>query len=156
MLQEGPPHPGPEGGLFPTLKSELSKESTVLTKRETSGKGTWVESRRIKGLRRTALPHDSRSGVYGDGVRFLVVLANLSDSGSFLVACTSLSQDDFQWGGFWEVVGCVESPFWPFLNSPSWWGFVSFLFLNRTSCHKIAQAHGYNRAWPGWAVSVTL
>ena len=55
-----------------------------------------MESRRIKGLRRTALPHDSRSGVYGDGVRFLVVLANLSDSGSFLVACTSLSQDDFQ------------------------------------------------------------
>ena len=27
------------------------------------------------------------------------------DSGSLLVACTSLSQDGFQRGGFWEVVG---------------------------------------------------
>ena len=46
--------------------------------------------------------------------------------------------------------------FRPFLNSSNWWGFVGFLFLNRTSCHKITQAHGYNHAWPGWAVLVTL
>ena len=31
-------------------------------------------------------------------------LANHSDSGSFLVAHASLSQDGFQWEGFWEVV----------------------------------------------------
>ena len=30
-------------------------------------------------------------------------LANHSDSGSFLVAHASLSQDGFQQGGFWEV-----------------------------------------------------
>ena len=30
-------------------------------------------------------------------------LANHSDSGSFLVAQASLSQDGFQRGGFWEV-----------------------------------------------------
>ena len=30
-------------------------------------------------------------------------LANHSDSGSFLVACTLLSQDGFQQEGFWEV-----------------------------------------------------
>ena len=30
-------------------------------------------------------------------------LADLSDSGSFPVAHTSLSQDGFQRGGFWEV-----------------------------------------------------
>ena len=32
------------------------------------------------------------------------------DSGSLLVACTSLSQDEFQRGGFWEVVEHVASP----------------------------------------------
>ena len=40
---------------------------------------------------------------YGDGVNFRVVSADHSGSGSFLVAHTSLSQDGFQRGGFWEV-----------------------------------------------------
>ena len=38
-------------------------------------------------------------------------LANHSDSGTFLVAHTLLSQDGQQRGGFWEVVGHVVSPF---------------------------------------------
>ena len=37
-------------------------------------------------------------------------LANHSDSGSFLVVHTLLSQDGFQQEGFWEVVGHVASP----------------------------------------------
>ena len=37
--------------------------------------------------------------------------ANHSDSGSFLVMHTLLSHDGCQGGGFWEVVGHVESPF---------------------------------------------
>ena len=37
-------------------------------------------------------------------------LANHSDSGSFLVVLTSLSQDGFQPEGFWEVVGHMASP----------------------------------------------
>ena len=38
-------------------------------------------------------------------------LASHPDSGFFLVAHTLLSQDGFQREGFWEVVGCVVSPF---------------------------------------------
>ena len=38
-------------------------------------------------------------------------LASRSDSGSFLVAHASLSQDGFQQGGFWEVAGYVAAPF---------------------------------------------
>ena len=38
-------------------------------------------------------------------------LANPSDSESFLVVHTLLSQDGCQREGFWEVVGHVVSPF---------------------------------------------
>ena len=39
------------------------------------------------------------------------VSGNHSDSGSFLVVDTLLSQDGSQRGGFWEVGGHVASPF---------------------------------------------
>ena len=48
---------------------------------------------------------------YGDGISFWVVLANHSDSESFLVVYTLFSQDGCQREGFWEVVGHVESLF---------------------------------------------
>ena len=52
-------------------------------------------------------------------------LANDSASGSFLVVCTWLNQDGFQWEGFCEVGRTygLASPlsFWPFLNSSGWW-----------------------------------
>ena len=48
-------------------------------------------------------------------------LANHSDSWSFLVVHELLSQDEFQWGRFWEVSRTygLDSPlaFWPVLNS---------------------------------------
>ena len=49
----------------------------MLTKQEISlGKGTWVESRRVREPRRTALPHGSQSHrFYGDGISFLVVFS---------------------------------------------------------------------------------
>ena len=50
-------------------------------------------------------------GFYGDEVSFWMPLANYSDSRSFLVAHTLLSQDGCQGEGFWEVVGYVASPF---------------------------------------------
>ena len=53
------------------------------------GKGTRVESRRVREPRRTALPR----GFYGDGISFPVALANHSNSESFLVVHASLSQD---------------------------------------------------------------
>ena len=40
----------------------------------------------------------------------------LGDSGSFLVVCSSLSQDGVQHEGFWEV-GRTYTSFWPLSNS---------------------------------------
>ena len=110
MLQEGGPLPGPETGLLSTLGNELSEETHVLTKQEILlGKGTWVESSRVREPRKTALPH---------GLGFMVMglvsglsLANHSDSESFLVVHALFSQDGCQREGFWEVVGPVVSPF---------------------------------------------
>ena len=64
------------------------------------------------------------------------------------VACASLSQDGFQWEGFWEVgrtYGLVSPvSFWPFLNSPTWWWWlVTSMFLTRISYHKITHANVY-------------
>ena len=64
LLQEGGPLPGPETGLLSTLGNELSEETHVLTKQEILlGKGTRVESSRVREPRRTALPHGSQSRV---------------------------------------------------------------------------------------------
>ena len=45
------------------------------------------------------------------GLVSVLSLANHSDSGSFLVAHTWLSQDGGQQERFWEVVGHLASPF---------------------------------------------
>ena len=86
------PFQGPKLGSCLTLGNELSEETHVLTKQEILlGKGTRVESSRVREPRRTALPH---------GLGFMVMglvsgwsLANHSNSESFLVAYASLSQD---------------------------------------------------------------
>ena len=48
---------------------------------------------------------------YGDGLVSRLSLANHSDSESFLVVHALLSQNGCHKEGFWEVVGCVVSPF---------------------------------------------
>ena len=61
------------------------------------GRGTWVESRKVRESRRTALLCELQSWVFM--VMELVSglsLASHSDSGSFLVAHVLLSQDGFQ------------------------------------------------------------
>ena len=64
MLQEGGPLPGPETGSCLTLGNQLSEETHVLTKQEILlGKGTRVESSRVREPRRTALPRGSQSRV---------------------------------------------------------------------------------------------
>ena len=69
MLQEGGPLPAtraPKLGscLTLTLGNELSEETHVLTKQDILlGKGTRVESSRIREPRRTALSHGSQSWV---------------------------------------------------------------------------------------------
>ena len=56
VLQERDPFQGPKLGSCLTLGNELSEETHVLTKQEILlGKGTRVESSRVKELRRTAL-----------------------------------------------------------------------------------------------------
>ena len=67
----------------------------MLTKQEILlGKHVRVESSRVREPRRTALPRGSRSlRLYGDGISFLWSLANHSNSESFLVVHSSLSQD---------------------------------------------------------------
>ena len=85
-----------------TLGNELSQETHLLTKKETLlGRGAWAESSRVREPRRTALAHGT--GFMVIGLVSGLSLANHSDSGSFLVARASLSQDGFQREGFWEV-----------------------------------------------------
>ena len=60
--RKGDPFQGPKLGFCLTLGNELSEETHVLTKQEILlGKGTRVESSRVRGPRRTALPCGSQS-----------------------------------------------------------------------------------------------
>ena len=62
--RKGDPFQGPKLGSCPTLGSELSEETHVLTKQEILlGKGTWVESSRVREPRRTALSNGLQSRV---------------------------------------------------------------------------------------------
>ena len=106
------PFQGPKLSFCLTLRNELSEETHVLTKQEILlGKGTRVESSRVREPRRTVLPCGSQSGFM---VKWLVSglsLANHSDSESLLVVHALFSQDGCQREGFWEVVRHVVSPF---------------------------------------------
>ena len=58
------PFQGPKLGSCLTLGNELSEETHVLTKQDILlGKGTQVESGRVREPRRTALQHGSQSPV---------------------------------------------------------------------------------------------
>ena len=71
--RKGDPFQGPKLGSCLTLGNELSEETHVLTKQEILlGKGTRVESSRVREPRRTALPCCSLR-FYGDGISFRVV-----------------------------------------------------------------------------------
>ena len=60
LFQEGGPIQGPKVGSCLTLGSELSRETHELTKQEILlGRGTRMESSRVREPRRTALPHGS-------------------------------------------------------------------------------------------------
>ena len=70
------PFQDPKLGSCLTLRNELSEETHVLTKQEILlGRGTWVESRRVRGPRGTALSHGLQSRFYGDGISFWVVFS---------------------------------------------------------------------------------
>ena len=71
--RKGDPFQGLKEASCLTLKNELSEETQMLTKQETSlGKGALVASSRMREPRRTSLLCGSL-GFYGDGVHFQVV-----------------------------------------------------------------------------------
>ena len=62
--RKGDPFQDLKGGSCLTLGNNFSEETHMLTKQEILlGKGTWVESSRVREPRRTALPHGSQSQV---------------------------------------------------------------------------------------------
>ena len=64
LLQEGDPFQGPRVGSRLMLGNELSKETLVLTKRETLlVRGARAESSRVRDRRRPALPRGSQPWV---------------------------------------------------------------------------------------------
>ena len=127
----------------------------MLTKQEIlSGKGTLVESSRVREPRRTTLPHGWQ--FYGDGISFQVVFSQsfwlrVLPGGARLVQPRWMPERRILGGGR----TCGVS-FWPFLNSSGWWWLISSVFLIRISCHKTTHANSYYGAWPGWAVSVSV
>ena len=127
----------------------------MLTKQEILlGKGTWVESRRVREPRRTALT--CSLGFYGDGISFRVVFSQ-----SFWLRVLPGGAHPVQprWMLERRILGggrtCGVS-FWPFLNSSGWWRLINSMFLTRTFCHKTACANGYYGAWPRWKVSISV
>ena len=114
--RKGDPFEGPKLGSCLTLGNELSEETHVLTKQEILlGKGTWVESSRVREPRRTALPHGSVFMVMGlvSGLS----LANHSDSESFLVVPCSAKmdareKDSGRWSDRWCLLLTFLQLFW--------------------------------------------
>ena len=91
--RKGDPFQGPTLSSCLTLRKELSEETRADKARDFIGKGTQVESSRVREPRRTALPRLAVSGFVVMGLVSGWSLANLSNSESFLVAHASLSQD---------------------------------------------------------------
>ena len=135
-----------------TLGSEFSQADTCVEKeRDFIGKGFLGEEQEGSGTREDC----SATWLVVSGFTVIkwvsrLSLANHCDSGFILVVHALLLQDGFQRGGFWEVGRPCGISFWPFLSSSSWWWwFISSVFLNRISHHKITHANGYSGAWPG-------
>ena len=111
--RKGDPFQGPRVGSCLTLRNELSKETHMLKARDFIGKERQGRELQGKGTQEDcSVTWFTASGFMVMWLISRLSLANHSDSGSFLVL---LSQDTFQWGGFWEVVGHMDwhllSPF---------------------------------------------
>ena len=97
-MQEGGPLPGPESGLLSNTQKLIVRGDTRADKaRDCIVKGRPGGEQQGKGTQENC--SDTWLTVLGFMVMGLVSglsLANHCDSGSFLVACRSLSQDGFQ------------------------------------------------------------
>ena len=100
-------------GFLSNTRKWIVKETHVLTKQEIlMGKGTHVESSRVREPRRIVLPRGLQYRVLGWWVLVSgLSLANHSYSEPFLVVHASPSQDGCKREGFWEVDWHVMSPF---------------------------------------------
>ena len=130
-----------------TLGNELAKETHKLTKQVTLlGRGARGESSRVGEPRRTALPHGFQSQVLCDGISFRVL-----PGGTCIAQPRGMPRRRILGGGRTDGIS-----FWPLLNSSGCWWLISFVFLTRTSCHKITHTCGYCGTWPGWVVSTSV
>ena len=95
LLQEkGDPFQGPQVGSCVTLGNELSEETLLLTKQETTGKGRLGGEQEGKGSQENcSAMWLAVSGFMVMGLVSGLSLANCSDSGSFLVAHMLFRQD---------------------------------------------------------------
>ena len=97
----------------------------MLTKQEILlGKGTWVESSRVREPRRTALPLARSLGFYGDGISFWVVFGQ---SFSFRVFPGGARIAQPRWMLARGILGSGLTrgvSFRPFPNSSGWWWLI--------------------------------
>ena len=113
LLQEGGPLPGPKTGLLSNTWKWIVQGDTCADKaRDFIGKGLLGGEQEGKGTQ------ENCSATWLTVLGFMVMglvsglsLASHSGSESFLVVHAWFSQNGCQWGGFWEVVGPVVSPF---------------------------------------------
>ena len=114
-----------------------------------------MEGSRVGEPRRTALPLGSWTQVLRQlGLASELSLANRSDSGSFLVVGTLLSQAGCPQEGFWQVVGHVVSP--SDLSRILLVGGVLCSLPGPSVVKQLMQMVTMPGAWPGWAVSVCV
>ena len=101
--RKGDPFQGPRAGCCLTLRNELSEEMHMLTKQE--GKGCLGSEQQGKETQEgCSATWVVVSGVMVMGLVSWLSFANQSQSESFLVTHTLLSQDGCHQEGFWEVV----------------------------------------------------
>ena len=159
LLREGRPLPGPECGFLSNTQKWIVQGDTRANKaRDCIEKVYPVESSSVRETRKTALPCGSLPQILWWWNSFpRLSLANVFDSGSFLVVHAMLNPEGFQGEWCW-VVGRTLGVSSLHLTFPEFFRlglFVSFTFLTRTSCCKIAHASGYCCVWSGrWFQSV--
>ena len=95
-------------------------------------------------------------GFYGGGISFQVVPGH---SFEFRVFPGGARIAQPRWMLARGILGSRRThvvSFRPFLNSSGWWWLISSIFLTRIPCHKTTHGNGYDGAWPGWAVSISV
>ena len=149
VLQEGGPLPWSKTGLLSnTQKWTVHRDTCVMKQRILLGKDSWVENRRVRVPRRTALPCGSHA-FYGDGISspvvfslsfWLRVLPGGANGGVSRSAKMDAGEKD---SGRWSDMSLFDLS----QNSSSWWWLISSMYRTRISCHKTT--HEIDTVVPG-------